>query len=114
MAFASVGQLEADETHQAWVHGGTLAGLRPAFAGEIDGKVTPGISSLVNDGSATLLVTTSEIATARAWRLRPRVHTMSVVGDDSVYLLTAIIPATRRCWRAGDPSDRRGVDAVAA
>ena len=62
-----------------------LAGLRPAFAdaertdrfGEIDGKVTAGISSLVNDRSATLLVTTSEIATTRGWRPRPREHTMS-------------------------------------
>jgi acetyl-CoA acyltransferase len=97
MAFASAGQLEADETIRPGSTVEALAGLRPAFAdaertdrfGEIDGKVTAGISSLVNDRSATLPVTTSETATARGWRPRPREHTMSVVGDDPVYLPTA-------------------------
>ena len=95
--------------------------------------------SLVNDGSATLLVTTSEIATACGWRPRPREHTMSVVGDDPVYLLTAIIPATAKllaraglsidvidafevneafasvvlCWRADTAADRIAQTAAA-
>ncbi|MCF7552102.1 thiolase family protein [Pseudonocardia sp. WMMC193] len=109
-ADGSVTQLERDETIRPGTTVETLAGLRPAFAdprwtdrfGELDWSITAGNSSPINDGSAALLVTTSEIAAARGWRPRARVHTTTVAGDDPIYMLTGIIPATAKVLaRAG-------------
>jgi acetyl-CoA acyltransferase len=88
----------------------TLKDLRLAFRdplweerfGPIDWKITAGNSSPVNDGSAALLLTTPEIARERGWRPRARIHTAAVVGDDPIYMLTGIIPATAKVLhRAG-------------
>ena len=103
-------ELTIDETVRPDTGVDVLAGLRPAFAhdrwterfGEIDWKVTAGNSSPVNDGSAALLVTSGEIARARGWRPRARIHTATVVGDDPILMLTGIIPATAKVLaRAG-------------
>jgi len=103
-------ELASDETIRPQTSVETLAGLRPAFAahgwserfGEIDWKVTAGNSSPVNDGSAALLLTTTDIAQERGWRPRARIHTATVVGDDPIYMLTGIIPATAKVLaRAG-------------
>jgi acetyl-CoA acyltransferase len=68
-----------------------------AYAG-----VTAGNSSPVNDGAAALVLTTSEIAAARGWRPRARIHTAAVTGDDPISMLTGIIPATAKVLaRAG-------------
>lgn len=85
----------------------TLAGLRPAFYNDgygarfpqIGWHVTPGNSSPLSDGSAAVLITSG--AAARRLGLRPlaRVHTMSVVGSDPLYMLTGIIPATEKVLR---------------
>jgi acetyl-CoA acyltransferase len=71
-----------------------LGTLKPAFRG--DGVITAGTSSQISDGSAALLLTTSE--RARQLGLRPwaRVHTAVVAGDDPVAMLTAPIPATAK------------------
>jgi acetyl-CoA acyltransferase len=109
-ADGSVGQLEVDETVRPGTTLEALAALRPAFADprwserfpDLDWKVTAGSSSPVNDGSAALLLTTSEIAAARGWRPRARIHTATVVGDDPLYMLTGVIPATAKVLaRAG-------------
>jgi acetyl-CoA acyltransferase len=69
-----------------------LATLKPAF--KPDGLITAGNSSQISDGSAALLMTTSE--KARAMGLSPiaRVHTAVLAGADPVIMLTAPIPAT--------------------
>jgi acetyl-CoA acyltransferase len=77
--------------------GGTLeklATLKTPF--QADGVVSAGNASQISDGSAALLVTTSE--KARELGLTPlvRVHTTVVAGDDPVIMLTAPIPATRK------------------
>jgi acetyl-CoA acyltransferase len=101
-------ELDIDETIRPDTS--RLAGLPPAFAdprwerrfGPIDWKVTAGNSSPVNDGSAALVVTTSEIARQRGWTPRARVHTATVAGDDPIFMLTGIIPATAKALaRAG-------------
>jgi acetyl-CoA acyltransferase len=106
----SVGQLDVDETIRPGTTLEALAALRPAFADprwsqrfpELDWKVTAGSSSPVNDGSAALVLTTSEIAAARGWRPRARIHTTTVTGDDPLYMLTGVIPATAKALaRAG-------------
>jgi acetyl-CoA acyltransferase len=87
-----------------------LAGLKPAFAAEvweqrfpqIDWKVTAGNSSPVNDGAAAALITSTDTAKRLGLRPRARLHSFAVVGDDPLYMLTGIIPATRKVLqRAG-------------
>jgi acetyl-CoA acyltransferase len=85
----------------------TLAGLRPAFYSpayearfpQIGWRITAGNSSPLSDGSAAVLITSSE--TAKRLGLRPlaRIHTATVVGSDPLYMLTGIIPATEKVLR---------------
>jgi acetyl-CoA acyltransferase len=91
--------------------GGTLeklAALKTPF--QADGVISAGNASQISDGSAALLVTTSE--KARELGLTPivRVHTTVVAGDDPVIMLTAPIPATRKLLeRSGVPLGEIGV-----
>jgi acetyl-CoA acyltransferase len=73
----------------------TLANLKPAFKPD-GGVITAGNSSQISDGSAALLMTTSE--KARELGLTPiaRVHTAVLAGADPVIMLTAPIPATQK------------------
>ena len=105
-----VNDLGTDETIRSGTTAETLAGLRLAFQDErwgerfpqIDWKVTAGNSSPVNDGAAALLVTSEDAATRLGLRPRARVHSFAVAGDDPVYMLTGIIPATAKVLaRAG-------------
>jgi acetyl-CoA acyltransferase len=109
-ADGTVATLDVDETIRPDTTLEALAGLRTPFAdehweerfGPIDWKVTAGSSSPVNDGSAALLITTSEIAEARGWTPRARIHTATVAADDPIMMLTGIIPATAKVLqRAG-------------
>ena len=84
-----------------------LAGLKTAF--RPDGVVTAGNASQISDGSAALLMTTSE--RARELGLTPiaRVHTAVLAGDDPVIMLTAPIPATAKALqRSGLTLDQIG------
>ena len=109
-ADGSVREITTDETIRP---GGTLdvmAGLRPAFHSDamaarfpqLTWNVTAGNSSPINDGSAALLITTSERAAQLGLLPRARLHSFAVVGDDPLYMLTGVIPATRKVLqRAG-------------
>jgi acetyl-CoA acyltransferase len=91
--------------------GGTvegLAGLKTPF--KPDGVVSAGNASQISDGSAALLMTTSD--KARELGLTPiaRVHSVALAGDDPVTMLTAPIPATRKVLdRSGLRLDEIGV-----
>jgi acetyl-CoA acyltransferase len=77
--------------------GGTLAAmgsLRAAFTA--DGVVTAGNASQISDGSAALLMTTSERATELGLTPIARIHTAVLAADDPIIMLTAPIPATRK------------------
>lgn len=74
-----------------------LAGLKPAF--REDGAITAGNASQVSDGSAALLVTTSEYAASQGWTPMARVHTAVVTGADPVTMLKGPIPATAKALR---------------
>jgi acetyl-CoA acyltransferase len=92
--------------------GGTVEGLaqlKPAFKPE-GGVITAGNSSQISDGSAALLMTTSE--KARELGLTPiaRVHTTVLAGADPVIMLTAPMPATEKALeRSGLRLDEIGV-----
>ena len=70
----------------------TLSELKPAFSPE--GVVTAGNASQISDGSAALLVMTSEQAKELGLHPIVRVHTNAMAGVDPVIMLTGPIPAT--------------------
>lgn len=77
-----------------------LAGLRTPF--KEDGVVTAGNASQISDGSAALLITTSEVAARLGLKPMARLHTFAMAGVDPVIMLTGPIPATHRVLeRAG-------------
>jgi acetyl-CoA acyltransferase len=97
-------ELAADEGIRA---GGTLESmgqLRTVFYDEqaerdhpeINWVVTAGSSSQISDASCALLMMSSETAKALGLRPRVRIHTAAVAGDDPIFRLTALIPATQK------------------
>ncbi len=103
-ADGTVVEVSSDEGIRA---GGTLeklSQLTPNFESdemserfpEITWSVTAGNSSQISDGSAALLIMTSEKAKELGLTPRARLHTFAVVGDDPLYMLTGPIPATAR------------------
>jgi acetyl-CoA acyltransferase len=71
-----------------------LGKLKAAF--KPDGVIHAGNSSQISDGSAGLLMMTSEKAAELGLAPIARVHTAVVAADDPVIMLTAPIPATRK------------------
>lgn len=77
--------------------GGTLESLgaiKPAF--KPDGVIHAGNSSQISDGSAAMLMTTSEKAAELGLRPIVRIHTAVLAADDPIIMLTAPIPATHK------------------
>ncbi|HEY1703559.1 MAG TPA: thiolase family protein, partial [Trebonia sp.] len=74
-----------------------LAALKTPF--KADGVISAGNSSQISDGSAALLITTSEKAAELGLTPLARIHTAVLAGDDPVIMLTAPIPATKKVLR---------------
>ena len=72
----------------------SLSALKPAFNPE--GVVTAGNASQISDGSAALLVMTSQRAQELGLTPIARVHTNVMAGVDPVIMLTGPIPATEK------------------
>ena len=80
--------------------GGTLeklATLKTPF--KEGGKITAANSSQISDGSAALLITTSEFAAANGLTPIARIHTAVVTGAAPMPMLTAPIPATQKALK---------------
>lgn len=100
----AAGALTADETIRPSTTVEGLAGLRPAFADdafqarfpEIDWSITPGNSSPLSDGASAALIMSEQAAAKLGLTPRARFHAFSVVGDDPLLMLTAVVPATRK------------------
>jgi acetyl-CoA acyltransferase len=81
-----------------------LAALRPAFEHEhwterfpeIEWSITAGTSSQLTDGAAAVLVASEQRAAELGLPIRAHVRSMAVEGDDPLYMLTGVIPATRK------------------
>ena len=101
---APIADLTTDEIIRPGTTVDTLAGLRPAFYNpayesrfpQINWEITPGNSSPLSDGSAAVMITTSEVAQRLGLRPLARIHTTTVVGSDPLYMLTGVIPATEK------------------
>jgi acetyl-CoA acyltransferase len=87
--------LTADEGIRRGTTLETLAGLRTVFKEE-GGVVTAGNASQISDGSAALLMTTSEKAAELGLTPVARVHSVAVTGSDPILMLTGVIPATEK------------------
>ncbi|MBP2521385.1 MULTISPECIES: thiolase family protein [unclassified Rhodococcus (in: high G+C Gram-positive bacteria)] len=107
---ATLPQLSVDEAIRPGTTVETLAGLRTAFESDyyaqrfpqIDWSITAGNSSPLSDGSSAVMITTSEIAAKLGITPKARLHSFAVAGDDPLYMLTAVIPATQKVLaRAG-------------
>jgi acetyl-CoA acyltransferase len=88
------------DTDEGVRRGGSLesmAKLKPAF--KPDGTIHAGNSSQISDGSAALLMMTSEKARELGLTPLARVHTAVLAADDPVIMLTAPIPATQKALR---------------
>ncbi|MBS9376364.1 thiolase family protein [Rhodococcus sp. B50] len=86
------GEVSADEGIRRGSTVEKLAGLKTPFLE--NGCITAGNASQISDGSAAVLIMTSEKAAALGLRPLARVHTAVVTGDDPVKMLTGPIPAT--------------------
>jgi acetyl-CoA acyltransferase len=91
------GELASDEGIRRDTSAEKLAGLPSVFSER--GPVTAGNSSQMSDGSAALLVTTSDRAAALGLTPLARVHTAVAVGSDPELMLTGPIPATELALR---------------
>ncbi|MFD1814263.1 thiolase family protein [Rhodococcus gannanensis] len=105
-----IGEFRTDEGIRTGSTLETMGGLRAAYYDEamaarfpqIGWNVTAGNASQVTDGSSALLITTSERAEQLGLRPLARIHSVAVAGDDPLYMLTAVVPATRKVLeRAG-------------
>ena len=88
------------DTDEGVRRGGTLeklGSLKAAF--QEDGKITAANSSQISDGSAALLITTSEFAAAHGLTPIVRVHTAVLAAAEPIPMLHAPIPATQKALK---------------
>ncbi|MBN9099306.1 MAG: acetyl-CoA C-acyltransferase [Pseudonocardia sp.] len=105
---APVGDVSKDEGIRRGSSVESLAGLKTVFKPE-GGVITAGNSSQISDGSAALLMMTSEKAAELGLTPIARVHTAVLAGADPVIMLTAPIPATVKALkRSGLSIDQIG------
>ena len=99
-----VAGLAADEIIRPGTSVETLSGLKPAFYSDayaarfpqIRWEITPGNSSPLSDGSAAVMITSGAFARSHGLEPLARIHTMTAVGSDPLYMLTGVIPATEK------------------
>jgi acetyl-CoA acyltransferase len=105
------GSVVADETIRPGTTVEKLAALPPSFRTDrlaarfpqLDWRITPGNSSPLTDGASAALVMSAEAAARLGLRPRARFHSFAVAGSDPLFMLTGILPATRKLL------DRSGV-----
>lgn len=98
------GIFDRDESIRAGSTVEKLGGLKAVFESselterfpDVDWTVTAGNSSQITDGASALLVMSRAKADELGLTPRARVHSMVVVGDDPLLMLTGPIPATHK------------------
>ncbi|MDB6060942.1 MAG: acetyl-CoA acetyltransferase [Verrucomicrobiaceae bacterium] len=63
------------------------------------GRITAAVSSQIADGASALLIASEDAVRRYNLKPRARIHHISVLGDDPVYMLSAPIPATKRALK---------------
>jgi len=90
---APIAGVSHDEGPRAGSTPESLAALKTLVDG---GRLTAATSSQISDGAAALLIASEQAVRDHALKPRARIHHLSVLGDDPIWMLTAPIPATRR------------------
>jgi acetyl-CoA acyltransferase len=107
---APIAGLEHDEGIRAGSTLETLGALKPAYYDEsmaerfpqIGWNITAASASQVSDGSSAVLLMSATKAEELGLKPLAKVTAFSVVGDDPLYMLTGVIPATKKVLeRAG-------------
>jgi acetyl-CoA C-acetyltransferase len=75
-----------------------MAELKPLREGW---ELTAATASQISDGSAALLIASPAAMRRHGFTPRARIHTLTVVGADPVYMLTGPIPATEQALAKG-------------
>ncbi len=75
-----------------------MAELKPLREGW---ELTAATASQISDGSAAVLIASSAAVRRHGFTPRARIHTLTVVGADPVYMLTGPIPATEQALAKG-------------
>jgi acetyl-CoA C-acetyltransferase len=70
-----------------------MASLQPLVEG---GKLTAAHASQISDGATAVLVASEQAVKDHGLKPRARVHHLSVLADDPIFMLSAPIPATKR------------------
>jgi acetyl-CoA C-acetyltransferase len=70
-----------------------MAGLQPLREGW---EITAATASQISDGSAAVLIASEEALRVHGLTPLARIHALTVVGDDPVFMLTGPIPATQK------------------
>jgi acetyl-CoA C-acetyltransferase len=68
-----------------------IRSLQPLTEG---GRVTAAVASQISDASAAMLIASEAAVKAHGLKPRARIHHLSVLADDPIFMLTAPIPAT--------------------
>ncbi|WP_348786747.1 thiolase family protein [Leifsonia sp. NPDC080035] len=105
------GSVSADETIRPGTTAEKLAALAPSFRTDalaarfpqLEWRITPGNSSPLTDGASAALIMSAEAAARLGVTPRARFHSFAVAGSDPLFMLTGILPATRKLL------DRSGV-----
>ena len=96
--------MRRDETIRDTTTVAGLAGLNPAFRTDelaarfpqLDWRITAGNSSPLTDGASAALIMSAERAAALKLTPRARFLSFAVTGSDPIFMLTGVIPATRK------------------
>ena len=88
--------LAMDETPRRGTSLAAMAELKPLQEG---GRITAAVSSQTCDAAAALLICSEDAVARYALRPRARIHHLSVLADDPIWMLTAPIPATARAMQ---------------
>jgi acetyl-CoA C-acetyltransferase len=75
-----------------------MADLKPLREGW---ELTAATASQISDGAAALLIASPTAVRRHGFTPRARIHSLSVVGSDPVYMLTAVMPATEAALERG-------------
>ncbi len=70
-----------------------LQSLQPLLPG---GRLTAALASQISDASSAMLIASERAVKEHGLRPRARIHHLSVLADDPIFMLTAPIPATKR------------------
>jgi acetyl-CoA C-acetyltransferase len=93
---APVGEVRHDEGPRRDTSLEKMAKLAPVLPG---GRITAAVSSQISDGASAMLVASEKALKVHGLRPRARIHHLSVLADDPIFMLTAPIPATAQALR---------------